>query len=85
MKVVAAIMREVFGLFVDDGSFAFCIVVVIGLAALTVAFLPHLPLAGGAVLLLGCHATLLFSVVRRAELSGISRGRIHARESEKNN
>ena len=63
MSVLAAILREVAGLFVDDGSLALAILVVVAIAA---ALAPDLPLLAGATLVLGCLGVLLVNVVRAA-------------------
>ena len=63
MKTIAA---EVFGLFVDDGSFAVALLVWVALTAL---LLPHIdvsPWAKGPILFAGLAAILVESAVRRA-------------------
>jgi hypothetical protein len=59
-----AALRELVGLFVDDGALALAILAVVGLAALLVVLLPGEPLAAGAVLLFGCLGVLLASTLR---------------------
>jgi hypothetical protein len=66
MNVLGAVLRELLGLFVDDGAFAAEIVVVVILAVTSAALIPDLPLATGAILLLGCLGVLLASVARAA-------------------
>jgi hypothetical protein len=66
MNVLSAVLRELVGLFVDDGAFAAEIVVVVILAAASAALIPDLPLATGAILLLGCLGVLMASVARAA-------------------
>jgi hypothetical protein len=66
MNVLGAVLRELLGLFVDDGAFAAEIVLVVMLAAASVALIPDLPLATGAILLLGCLGVLMASVARTA-------------------
>ena len=66
MKVLSAVVRELLGLFVDDGAFAAEIVVVVILAAASAALVPDLPLATGGILLLGCLVVLMASVARAA-------------------
>jgi len=66
MTWLKTIVDEVFGLFVDDGSFAVAIIVWLGLAWLV---LPHIGLsseAKGPVLFVGLAAILLESTARRA-------------------
>ena len=62
MKALAAAVRELIGLFVDDGSFALAIVAVIVLAGISATLMPGVPLAAGATLLFGCLGVLLASV-----------------------
>ena len=64
MSMVIALLRDVAGLFVDDGSLALAIVGVVVIAAIVAALAPTLPLAAGATLLLGCVSVLLVNVMR---------------------
>jgi hypothetical protein len=66
MNMLAAVIRELFGLFVDDGSLALGVLAVVLLAAVSTALVPDLPLATGAILLLGCLGVLMASVARAA-------------------
>jgi uncharacterized membrane protein YdjX (TVP38/TMEM64 family) len=66
MNVLNAALREVLGLFVDDGALAAEIVAVVLLAATAAAAIPDVPLAVGAILLFGCLGVLLASVARAA-------------------
>jgi hypothetical protein len=66
MNVLGAGLRELLGLFVDDGAFAAEIVLVVMLAAASAALMPNLPLATGAILLLGCLGVLMASVAQAA-------------------
>jgi hypothetical protein len=68
MNVLGAALRELLGLFVDDGAFAAEILAVVLLAAVSAALMPDLPLAAGAILLFGCLGMLLASVARAARL-----------------
>jgi hypothetical protein len=65
MKTVTAIARELVGLFVDDGSLAVSVLLLIALAALILEIWPDMPLAGGGLLLFGCLA-ILFANTSRA-------------------
>jgi hypothetical protein len=71
MKAFVTILRELWGLFVDDGSLALALVFWCAVAGL---ILPHLPLTGGwngPVLFVGCLAILLVDVgvaVRRRKM-----------------
>jgi hypothetical protein len=66
MNLLSAVVRELLGLFVDDGAFAAEIVLVVILAAASAALIPDQPLATGAILLLGCLGVLMASVARAA-------------------
>jgi hypothetical protein len=63
MIILVNVLRELMGLFVDDGALALAIVAIVVLAALVAALMPDLPLAAGAVLLVGCLGTLLLNVI----------------------
>jgi hypothetical protein len=66
MSTVRAALRELLGLFVDDGAFATEILAVVILAAAAAALVPDVPLAAGAILLLGSLGVLMASVARTA-------------------
>jgi hypothetical protein len=66
MNMVRAALRELLGLFVDDGALAAEILAVVMLAAAAAALVPDVPLAAGAILLLGCLGVVLASVARAA-------------------
>jgi uncharacterized membrane protein YdjX (TVP38/TMEM64 family) len=66
MNVLRAVLRELLGLFVDDGALSAEIVVVVMLAAASAALIPDLPLATGGILLFGCLGVLMASVARAA-------------------
>jgi hypothetical protein len=64
MKWLRAVVREILGLFVDDGSFAIAILAWLALCWLV---LPRLPSGmGGLLLVLGLALILVESVLRRA-------------------
>jgi hypothetical protein len=63
MNMMVNVLRELMGLFVDDGALALAIVAIVVLAAIVAALMPDLPLAAGAVLLVGCLGTLLLNVI----------------------
>jgi hypothetical protein len=63
MSAFAAILRQVIGLFVDDGWLAAAIVAVVAIAGLVVALVPHASVAAGLVLLLGCLGVLIANVM----------------------
>ena len=58
------VIRELIGLFVDDGALAIAILGVIAFAALVAAAVPGVPLAAGAILVLGCSVVLLINILR---------------------
>jgi uncharacterized membrane protein YdjX (TVP38/TMEM64 family) len=58
------LLRELAGLFVDDGALALAIIAVVVIAAIVAMLIPQVPLAAGAILLFGCLAALLVSVAR---------------------
>jgi hypothetical protein len=64
---MTTIVRELLGLFIDDGALALAIVVVVALAALAAWTLPQLPIAAGCVLLFGCIAALVVNVLLAGE------------------
>jgi hypothetical protein len=61
MTALTNALRELAGLFVDDGAFALSIVVIVSLAGMAAILMPDAPLAAGAILLFGCLAALLSS------------------------
>ena len=66
MLWLKTIFREIFGLFVDDGSFA---IAILAWLALLWWLLPHLPITGlwqAVMLFAGLIAILIESVLRRA-------------------
>jgi hypothetical protein len=67
MNALISLLRELVGLFVDDGSLALAILCVVVLAALLAFLMPSLSLVGGAILLFGSLAILLTNVVRAAQ------------------
>jgi hypothetical protein len=64
MTVLTNALRELAGLFVDDGALALAIIAVVALAGVMATLLPEVPLVAGAILLFGCLAALLSSVAR---------------------
>jgi hypothetical protein len=64
MRTLIAILREVAGLFVDDGSLALAILAVVGVAAFLAIILKASALAVGLVLLGGCAAVLIENIMR---------------------
>ncbi|HXQ07946.1 MAG TPA: hypothetical protein VN831_24750 [Bradyrhizobium sp.] len=66
MNVLIAVLRELIGLFVDDGSLALMILAVVMLAGILATLTPDLNLVAGALLLFGCLGVLLANVARAA-------------------
>jgi hypothetical protein len=65
MRAVAGILRELWGLFVDDGLLAIGLVLWIAVAAVLVPAL-GLEAMGGPILFLGAASVLVASLVRAA-------------------
>jgi hypothetical protein len=55
------------GLFVDDGSLALAIIVIVLLSSIFATLMPDLPLATGAVLLVGSLGVLFANVMKAAQ------------------
>jgi hypothetical protein len=66
MNTFIIIARELFGLFVDDGSLALSVLALIAFTAVVLWAAPDRPLVGGGVLLFGCLAALLINVAKSA-------------------
>jgi hypothetical protein len=58
------LLRELAGLFVDDGALALTILAVVCLSGTAAMLMPGVSLAAGAILLFGCLAALVSSVAR---------------------
>jgi hypothetical protein len=67
MSALMSLLRQLAGLFVDDGWLAFAILCIVALAAVLALLTPRLSLAAGAVLLFGCLGVLLVNVIRAAQ------------------
>jgi hypothetical protein len=63
MIMLANVLRELAGLFVDDGALALAIVAIVVLAGIMAALMPDVPLAAGAILLFGCLGALLSNAI----------------------
>ena len=59
-----AVVRELVGLFANDGTLAIAILGVVAFAALVAAAAPGMPLAAAAILVLGCPGVLLINILR---------------------
>lgn len=64
-----AVLGELIGLFVDDGSLAVALLVWCAVVAAVRAMLPGSALLVGALLALGCVAILLINICRAATVS----------------
>ena len=69
MNMVGAVLRELAGLFVDDGSLALQIVAIVILAAISATLIPEAPFATGCILLFGCLGVLFINVLRTGQRS----------------
>ncbi len=63
MKWLMSILREILGLFVDDGSFALLLLVWIGLAIFALRYFPVAPQARPVIFCLGLAAILVGSAI----------------------
>jgi hypothetical protein len=64
MTMLTNVLRELAGLFVDDGALALAIIALVVLAAIAATLMPDVPLVAGAILLFGCLGVLLSNVAR---------------------
>jgi len=64
--MIRLVLKELVGMFVDDGSLALLALILIALITAAVKFLGLPPLMGGFLLLAGCPAILLESTRRAA-------------------
>ena len=69
MTMLTAVVRELLGLFVDDGALALGVCAVVLLTALSTVLIPDRPLATGGLLLLGCLGVLLMNLARATRRS----------------
>ena len=67
MTMLVTAFRMLVGLFVDDGSLALAIIVIVLLSSILVNLMPDWPLAAGAVLLVGCLGVLFANVMKAAQ------------------
>ncbi|TIT76457.1 MAG: hypothetical protein E5W57_18910 [Mesorhizobium sp.] len=70
MRIIRLVLKELIGMFVDDGSLALLSLLLIALVAGAVKLLALPPLAGGVLILVGCLAILLESTRRAARRGG---------------
>jgi hypothetical protein len=64
MRAARAILAEIVGLFVDDGSLALGLVLWCGMVGIGASILPDLVTIGAPILFIGCAAILLASIAR---------------------
>ena len=64
MMMLGSVLREIAGLFVDDGALALAIIAIVALAGIVATLVPDVPLAAGAILLFGCLGVLFSNSVR---------------------
>jgi hypothetical protein len=62
MKNLIAPLREILGLFVEDGALALAIIAVVVIATIVAAFAPAAAWLSGLILLLGCLGVLVGNV-----------------------
>lgn len=68
MKSVLAGLGNLYGLFVDDGTFAIEIMAVIVIATFVAREFPALHWAAGVILVVGCAGSLIEGVARTAQV-----------------
>lgn len=66
MTMLVTVFRMLVGLFIDDGVLAGAILVIVLLSWIFSTAMPELPLAAGAVLLIGCLGVLFANVMNAA-------------------
>jgi Na+/H+ antiporter NhaD/arsenite permease-like protein len=67
MTMLATAFRMLVGLFVDDGSLALAIIVIVLLSSIVSNLMPNMPFAAGAVLLVGSLGVLFANVIKAAQ------------------
>ena len=67
MNILVAASRTLVELFVDDGSLAIAILVIVLVSGVFSILTPDMPLVAGAVLLIGCLAALFANVMKAAQ------------------
>jgi len=67
MTMLVTAFRMLVGLFVDDDSLALAIIVIVLLSSIFATLMPDLPLAAGAVLLVGFLGVLFANVMKAAQ------------------
>jgi hypothetical protein len=64
MRTLIGVLKELVGLFVEDGALALAIVAVVASAAICAFVIPNAAPASGAILLFGCLGVLVSNVIR---------------------
>ena len=67
MTMLVIAFRMLVGLFVDDGSLAVAILVIVLVSGILSILMPDMPLVAGAMLLIGCLAVLFANVMKAAQ------------------
>jgi hypothetical protein len=67
MTMLATLFQMLVGLFIDDGSLALAIIIIVALSWIFATLIPDMPLAPGAILLAGCLGALFANVLKAAE------------------
>ena len=67
MSALMSVLRQLGGLFVEDGSLALAILSIVALSAVLALLMPRVSLAAGGILLFGCLGVLLANVIRAAQ------------------
>ena len=67
MTMLVIAFRMLVGLFVDDGSLALAILVIVLISGIFSILMPDMPLVAGAMLLIGCLAVLFANVMKAAQ------------------
>ena len=67
MKILVTASQTLVGLFVDDGSLAVAILVIVLASGIFSILMPDMPLVAGAILLVGCLAVLFANVMKAAQ------------------
>jgi hypothetical protein len=67
MNIMVAASRTLVGLFVDDGSLAIAILMIVMVSGIFSILMPDMPLVAGAMLLIGCLALLFANVMKAVQ------------------
>jgi len=66
MNILVTASQTLVGLFVDDGSLAIAILMIVLVSWIFSILTPDMPLVAGAILLVGCLAVLFANVMKAA-------------------